>query len=550
MKYYVVTVATDRSKLITLERSCQEGNVPLTILGLNQKWTGFGMRFRLIREWLLNNPQIGDDDYIIHTDAYDSALQRDDKVIKEALEKLNIGDKVLVSAEVYLWPPEIFEYKEVFDSSFDDKYTGEGGYSYMKLRYKYPCAGQYVAKKKSLIKMIETINMPDAADDQAALINYIVNHPDNIYLDYDTVLFQPNLFLLHDHETAFEPRGVIVSQKKWHTYLNPHLYVFQDKDGKYYFKNRLTGNGACFLHANGANNEAIEKLFETYISPIENCNPRHFSNVFPAVEVVAMPNRKEYVNNLLKAQKINHNIFNAIIGKNLNDKILKDQGFYTLEALSDLTAGEKGCGMSHITLLLKYQNGKMPYLLVFEDDLSVSNWIEDGKWIGDHILEAVSISNKVEPNWDILYLGRCEDKCKKTGFYSNTQKIVRLSSPLCTHAYIVKTKSIPKILHYILPMNDPIDHALKELIIAEKIIAVGCNPALFTQSGFVTSITGRKSIVQASSNITVPRLCRDLSEEFWDKPLSSSHTHYYLVGVSVVIILIFVLVFLIILYNK
>ena len=74
MSVYVITVATDIEPSERLLNSCQKNNIHLNIVGLGEKWKGFGMRFRLLKDWLLKRTDIKDDDYIVHTDAYDSLV--------------------------------------------------------------------------------------------------------------------------------------------------------------------------------------------------------------------------------------------------------------------------------------------------------------------------------------------------------------------------------------------------------------------------------------------------------------------------------------------
>ena len=85
-------------------------------------------------------------------------------------------------------------------------------------RYRFPCAGQYAGTRTTLSHLYETTDIEDGADDQAALLRYLLEHPDRVHFDTEHVLFQPNLYRLRD-DVITEPR------KKWTKTLNGDLEV-------------------------------------------------------------------------------------------------------------------------------------------------------------------------------------------------------------------------------------------------------------------------------------------------------------------------------------
>lgn len=324
----------------------------------------------------------------------------------------------------------------------------------------------------------------DQADDQASMIRYIVKNPDKTVLDRETRLFQPNLFRLTDDNDAHKVPQV---NKTFEKILNYNLYFTTYRD-TIAIKNKITNNSACFLHANGPPNHYLDYLENNYIEPIRTADTRFFKDVFPIIEVITLPSRKEHVENLIKAYKIHAKIFDAVIGKDLD----KDHPAFEQKKLSD---GERGCALSHLTILEKYKQSKAPWVVILEDDFCVSNQFP-GQWIGTimiYFLEKLLSSGK---DWDIFYLGRCYDSYSTAEFpCDNSQLIIKTKNPLCTHAYIVNTKSIPKLLKELVPLSLAIDLEYIDLIKNKKIEQFSSNPPLFFQGGFDTSIIKRGDTV-------------------------------------------------------
>lgn len=475
MTIYVVTVATDIKPSERILKSCQKNDIHLNIVGLGQEWKGFGMRFRLLKDWLLKRTDIKDDDYIVHTDAYDTICQKNMKDLEETIKDLNIGNKFFASCEIYLWPPEIFKHKKYFEelANIPKKHNPYD-------IYKFPCAGQYCAKKKTLIKYYTEVYTTDKADDQASMIRYIVKNPDKTILDRKTRLFQPNLFRLTDDSHA---HSIIQVNKKFKPVLNYHLYFTPYRE-TIIIKNKITGNSACFLHANGPPNYYLDYLESGYIQPIKNANTQLFKKVFPIIEVISLPSRKDHVKNLLKAYNIQASIFDAVIGKDLR----KDHPEFKAGKLSD---GERGCALSHLNILKKYEKSSAPWVVILEDDFCVSNEFS-GHWIGTVMIYFMEKLISCGKDWDIFYLGRCYDKCSTAEFpHNDTDLIIQTKNPACSHAYIVNTKSIPKLLKLLIPMSTAIDIEYINLIRHDKLQQYSSNPPLFFQGGFTTSITKR-----------------------------------------------------------
>ena len=75
-KVIALTMGTNPDELGYLRESCHRNGIAGRYfeLGVNQAWTGFGMRWRLIHEWM-EEADIDDDTWIIFNDGYDTSCQ-------------------------------------------------------------------------------------------------------------------------------------------------------------------------------------------------------------------------------------------------------------------------------------------------------------------------------------------------------------------------------------------------------------------------------------------------------------------------------------------
>jgi hypothetical protein len=97
-----------------------------------------------------------------------------------------------------------------------------------------------------------------------------------------------------------------------------------------------------------------------------------------------------------------------------------------------------GCGLSHMCIWAYCLDKNMEMAYVFEDDIVA--WIgkDDLQW---RINDALT---KMDPDWDFLFLGRCGDKCQAMKEISDG--LYRTSYSMCTHAYIISSRGMRKML--------------------------------------------------------------------------------------------------------
>lgn len=107
---------------------------------------------------------------------------------------------------------------------------------------------------------------------------------------------------------------------------------------------------------------------------------------------------------------------------------------------SDLDSeGTIGCGLSHRSIWSSIADKEdNTCVCIFEDDIASYINKED-------LIERLNTAwDNIDPDWDLLYLGRCIDSCEsaikvKEGLY-------RSFRPSCTHAYIISARGARKLL--------------------------------------------------------------------------------------------------------
>lgn len=181
-------------------------------------------------------------------------------------------------------------------------------------------------------------------------------------------------------------------------------------------------------------------------------------------KIITIPERQENVKKLCKMLDLS---FDKVQQK----AILKRQVLIN----SKLNMGELACFLSHVKV---YMNNSAEYLCVLEDDVKLNimfRHINFKLYIDDLIHEL----NKITVDWDILYLGRCWDLCKKNVQVSKL--LTKTFLPGCTHSYIIKNASIPLVLSHILPIRKSLDRSLKFAIYHGKLKAYATTHNMFVQ---------------------------------------------------------------------
>jgi GR25 family glycosyltransferase involved in LPS biosynthesis len=123
---------------------------------------------------------------------------------------------------------------------------------------------------------------------------------------------------------------------------------------------------------------------------------------------------------------------------------------FTLESKQERRKGEIGCYLSHKKLLehlLEQKADDDAGHLILEDDVEIEKDTLD-KWI--------KVADKLDKDWDIFFFGIHDPVLQEA-----KNGIAKVTSIQSLHAYMVRQKSIPKILDLIKIMYDPIDEIIR-----------------------------------------------------------------------------------------
>lgn len=202
-------------------------------------------------------------------------------------------------------------------------------------------------------------------------------------------------------------------------------------------------------------------------------NIHPLNKYFDSVNIVTIPKRKQNMINLMKKLKVDVNIIDATLVKNIDYNKLIKKNFVDISYFNDKNKGRIACHYSQIKLIKKFLNSSDKTIFIFEDDLDY-NLPKDYKNIISDSMENI-------PNdWDIVFFGRCWDNCNKMKNIKNN--LYQVFSPKCRHAYGLTRKGAEKILKYTVPMVNNGDNMYAENINNGNIIAYAIHPNIFSQN--------------------------------------------------------------------
>ena len=194
--------------------------------------------------------------------------------------------------------------------------------------------------------------------------------------------------------------------------------------------------------------------------------------------VIHMKNSNENkYNNILNIEKqINQkiNIFDAIVGKNVNLKNLKNFDSNIKFNFKYEFSGEVGCYLSHLMLIKQASTDTVnDYTVIFEDDFKVNN---------DNLNEEINnIINKSNGDFDMIYLGNLNNNYKKQ-IIDNIYTVDSERPLWGTHALLINNKNANKILSNITNIDRAIDNKYKSIIDNNSIKAYVVYPILVKQN--------------------------------------------------------------------
>jgi len=165
--------------------------------------------------------------------------------------------------------------------------------------------------------------------------------------------------------------------------------------------------------------------------------------------------KNKFIENNHEILKGKYTFVDAVDGKLLD---IDASGYNQAKAIKhikrDMSAGEIGCYLSHMSIYQKIVDENLPYAVIFEDDITITD---------DNFLNIVDIACK-KPYYDICLLGfryRTKDKIKKM-FYErlcDTYDMLKLyKNEEGGYGYIITNGACKKLLKYKNDIFLPIDN--------------------------------------------------------------------------------------------
>lgn len=204
--------------------------------------------------------------------------------------------------------------------------------------------------------------------------------------------------------------------------------------------------------------------------------------------------RRQHIKNVMARLALGFEFFDAIDGRHLSpDLEAKLDQKLAFEILGrELTAGEAGCALSHLSLYERMVAENISEALIFEDDIDADDRFRD-------VLE--DLTRKMPARVELVYLynGKAKAWPMKRSL-SHGFKLARYRFPsrnsrrkiIRTTAYILKSAGARKLLNNAYPVRMPSDFLLGS-IHKSRINAYGVEPNPLSTDHFETTITDRKS---------------------------------------------------------
>ena len=213
-----------------------------------------------------------------------------------------------------------------------------------------------------------------------------------------------------------------------------------------------------------------------------------YSNSIPITFIVMtnVAERTQNIDTLIQAHSLqNYNIFDAVVGKELNNNELYKNNIITEHTKNNIKPGAIGCTLSHINVWKQFlDKNDSKLLLVMEDDLDVSNdFIEQLNNFVKYLPDDIEIAQ--------IYHSSTTEKNKIN--VSTVNNYVETGYPQNgTVAYIISKKGINILLKHCLPIYEAIDVMIKDAIRENKIISyVPTQNFVFHKFKFKSSVCGK-----------------------------------------------------------
>ncbi|CAG8503153.1 5056_t:CDS:2, partial [Diversispora eburnea] len=159
------------------------------------------------------------------------------------------------------------------------------------------------------------------------------------------------------------------------------------------------------------------------------------------------------------------------------EAINKDDAKTLKHYLSDLAPPHKACYASHYKTYELVVSNNYESALILEDDVDFEVNIKD----------FLNETRLFLPNdWEMFYLGNCAWDTSDIIYYNGADYgsdliLSKSLRPACSHAYAVSLRGAKKLLEILVNVSEPVDVALIDLMLADKIFSLSLFPSIINQ---------------------------------------------------------------------
>lgn len=171
--------------------------------------------------------------------------------------------------------------------------------------------------------------------------------------------------------------------------------------------------------------------------------------------------KKEHMEELCVKHSLKCEFIEAVYGRDLQanevDKVYNSKASIK-EINRELTRGELGCALSHLSIYKKMIDNEIENAIVFEDDI----------YLDDDFSIVVDSIQSFPENWELILLGYYSNVTTESETVSSYRykkqitkrhQTVRLvQQAYGTHGYIINLKGAKKLINQMKTINKPIDH--------------------------------------------------------------------------------------------
>ena len=197
--------------------------------------------------------------------------------------------------------------------------------------------------------------------------------------------------------------------------------------------------------------QRLSSFYTKFKNNFEFYNENKKLEVVDQVYSIVMPQRKEYIKNLLDEFNINYTLFNAITVDDLTDK---DYSLLTKKAFLRKYKTRLAVQLSFTMCFFHAIENGYKTIIIFEDDIKIN--VDMDKLVS-------TIEKFKNSEYIFFYMGYCFLKCNQKFVIDDLIK-VNNKQIMCAHSICYKVEYLDKLINFMYPMLDNYDNNITRFI--------------------------------------------------------------------------------------